>query len=41
MLNEVFFEDLELRQPDYFLDVDTLPMGPVVEDTLKKRRGFL
>ena len=35
-LNEVFFEDLELRQPDYFLNVDTSSMGSVMGDTLKK-----
>jgi UDP-N-acetylglucosamine 2-epimerase (non-hydrolysing) len=35
-LNEVFFEDLELREPDYFLNVDTSSMGSVMGDTLKK-----
>jgi len=35
-LNEVFFEDLELRQPDYFLNVDTSSMGSVMGDVLKK-----
>jgi UDP-N-acetylglucosamine 2-epimerase (non-hydrolysing) len=35
-LNNVFFEDLELRQPDYFLDVDTSSMGSVMGDVLKK-----
>jgi UDP-N-acetylglucosamine 2-epimerase (non-hydrolysing) len=35
-LNEVFFEDLDLRQPDYFLNVDTSSMGSVMGDTLKK-----
>ena len=35
-LNEVFFEVLELRQPDYFLNVDTSSMGSVMGDTLKK-----
>ena len=35
-LNEVFFKDLELRQPDYFLNVDTSSMGSVMGDTLKK-----
>ena len=35
-LNEVFFEDLELRKPDYFLNVDTSSMGSVMGDTLKK-----
>lgn len=35
-LNEVFFEDLELRQPDYYLNVDTASFGTVMGDTLKK-----
>jgi UDP-N-acetylglucosamine 2-epimerase (non-hydrolysing) len=35
-LNEVFFDDLDLRQPDYFLNVDTSSMGSVMGDTLKK-----
>jgi len=39
MLNEVFFDDLDLRQPDYFLNVDTSSMGSVMGDTLKKSEG--
>ncbi len=35
-LNDVFFEDLELRQPDYYLNVDTTSFGTVMGDTLKK-----
>jgi UDP-N-acetylglucosamine 2-epimerase (non-hydrolysing) len=35
-LNKVFFEDLELRQPDYLLNVDTSSMGAVMGDVLKK-----
>ena len=35
-LNEVFFEDLELRSPDYYLNVDTSSFGSVMGDTLKK-----
>lgn len=35
-LNEVFFEDLELRQRDYYLDVDTSSLGAVMGDTLRK-----
>lgn len=35
-LNEVFFTDLELRQPDYYLNVDTSSMSSVMGDTLKK-----
>ncbi len=36
MLNKVFFDDLNLRQPDYYLDVDTSSMGAVMGDTLRK-----
>jgi len=35
-LNEVFFEDLELRAPDYYLNVDTTSMGTVMGDVIKK-----
>jgi len=35
-LNDVFFGDLELRKPDYYLDVDTSSMGSVMGDTLQK-----
>lgn len=35
-LNQIFFEDLYLRQPDYYLNVDTTSMGSVMADTLKK-----
>lgn len=35
-LNDVFFEDLELRKPDYYLNVDTSSFGTVMGDTLKK-----
>jgi UDP-N-acetylglucosamine 2-epimerase len=41
MLNDVFFEDLELRKPDYFLDVDTSSMGSVMGDTIKKSEEVL
>jgi UDP-N-acetylglucosamine 2-epimerase (non-hydrolysing) len=34
-LNDVFFEDLELRQPDHYLNVDTSSMGSVMGDTIK------
>lgn len=39
MLNDVFFRDLELRVPDYFLGVDPSSMGSVMGDTLKKCEG--
>lgn len=35
-LNEIFFQDLELRKPDYFLDVDTGSLGTVLGETLIK-----
>ena len=35
-LNDVFFEELALRQPDYYLEVDTSSMGAVMGDTLRK-----
>jgi len=35
-LNEVFFEDLGLRKPDYFLNVDTSSLGHVLGETLIK-----
>ena len=34
-LNQVFFEDLELRKPDYFLGVDTSSLGNVLGDVLR------
>lgn len=33
-LNEIFFEDLDLRKPDYFLNVDTTSLGRVLGETL-------
>ena len=36
-LNDVFFKDLELRKPDYYLDVDSSSMGSVMGDTLKQK----
>lgn len=35
-LNDIFFEELRVRKPDYFLDVDTSSLGAVMGDTLKK-----
>jgi UDP-N-acetylglucosamine 2-epimerase (non-hydrolysing) len=40
-LNDVFFEDLELRQPDYYLNVDTSSMGSVMGDVLRKSEEVL
>jgi len=35
-LNEIFFKDLELRKPDYFLGVDTTSLGTSVGDIIQK-----
>jgi UDP-N-acetylglucosamine 2-epimerase (non-hydrolysing) len=35
-LNEVFFKDLELRKPDYFLEVDTTSLEASVGDIIRK-----
>ena len=35
-LNEIFFKELEIRKPDYFLDSDTSSLGSTVGDILKK-----
>lgn len=35
-LNEIFYEDLELRKPDYYLGVDTSTLGHVLGETLIK-----
>ncbi len=35
-LNEVFYKDLELRKPDYYLGVDTSSLGHVLGETLIK-----
>lgn len=40
-LNEIFFEDLGLRRPDYFMDVDTSSLGTVVGDIMKKTEEIL
>ena len=35
-LNEIFYKDLELRKPDYYLGVDTSSLGRVLGETLIK-----
>jgi UDP-N-acetylglucosamine 2-epimerase len=40
-LNEIFFKDLEIRKPDYFLDVDTSSLGKVLGETLIKSEEVL
>jgi UDP-N-acetylglucosamine 2-epimerase (non-hydrolysing) len=36
MLSKVFFDELEIRTPDLYLDVDTSTLGAVLGDTLAK-----
>ena len=40
-LNEIFFKDLELRKPDYFLNVDTSSLGSAVGDIIRKSEEVL
>lgn len=40
-LNEIFFEELELRKPDHFLNVDTSSLGAAVGDIMKKTEEVL
>ncbi len=40
-LNEIFFKDLELRRPDYFLAVNTTSLGSVLGETLIKSEEVL
>lgn len=35
-LNDVFFEELGIREPDHYLGVDTSSLGAVLADTLRK-----
>jgi len=40
-LNQVFFDDLELRPPDHYLGVDTSSLGSVLGDTLRRTEEVL
>jgi len=40
-LNQVFFDDLELRSPDHYLDVDTSSLGRVLGETLIRTEEVL
>jgi len=40
-LNEVFWQDLELRKPDHFLEIDTSSLGSAVGDILRKTEILL
>jgi len=37
-LNQIFFNDLELRKPDYFLNIDGSSIGSAIGDIIKKNR---
>jgi UDP-N-acetylglucosamine 2-epimerase (non-hydrolysing) len=41
MLNDVFFEELGMRSPNYFLNVDTSSMGSVLGDVIRKSEEVL
>lgn len=40
-LNEIFFKELELRKPDYFLNSDTASLGSTVGDIIRKSEAVL
>jgi UDP-N-acetylglucosamine 2-epimerase (non-hydrolysing) len=40
-LNEIFFNDLEIRKPDYFLNVDTTSLGASIGDIIRKSEDIL
>lgn len=40
-LNQVFFDELELRKPDHFLNVDTSSLGASVGDIMRKTEEIL
>lgn len=40
-LNEIFWEQLELRKPDHFLNVDTSSLGAAVGDIIRKSEEVL
>ena len=40
-LNEIFFEDLELRKPDYFMNIDTSSLGKVLGEVLIRSEEIL
>src|SRR5210317_1310402 len=40
-LNEIFFEDLGLRKPDYFMNVSRESLGAAIGDIFKKTEEIL
>jgi len=40
-LNEIFWQELELRRPDHFLEIDTSSLGAAVGDVIRKSEQVL
>jgi UDP-N-acetylglucosamine 2-epimerase (non-hydrolysing) len=40
-LNEIFFKELKIRKPDYFLNIDASSLGSAVGDIIKKSEEVL
>ncbi len=40
-LNQIFFDELELRKPDHFLNIDTTSLGSAVGEIIKKSEEVL
>ncbi len=40
-LNEIFFKELELRKPDYFMNADVSSLGATIGDILRKTEEIL
>jgi len=40
-LNEIFFEQLEIRKPDHFMNADTSSLGAAVSDIIRKSENVL
>ena len=40
-LNEIFYHDLEVRKPDYFLEIDTTSLGASIGDLMRKTEEVL
>jgi UDP-N-acetylglucosamine 2-epimerase (non-hydrolysing) len=40
-LNQVFFDELELRKPDYFMNIETSSLGAVVGDIMRRTEEIL
>ena len=40
-LNEIFFKEMELRKPDYFMNADVSSLGATVGDIIKKSEEIL